>query len=332
VDRLVRSVLVVTNERSEVSQEIGAYYVSKRGIPMSNLVSISVEPREEISRSGYLSQFEIPLKKWLSTNGRNIDYIVLTKDVPFRLAETGYSVDAQVAGIPSDVKAISELSDSAISRARNAYFGSKEPFSTSKFKMYLVTRLDGYSVDDVKRLVDNSLNARASKGPFLIDEAANMKSGAYGEFQSTFSQGVDTLKSRKFKVVHDQEREFATSNEALMGYASWGSNDNQLRAEIFRKLIFQPGAIAETFVSTSARTFKPAEGGQSLIADLIRGGVTGVKGYCSEPYLFAMANPSILVDRYTAGFNLAESFYAASPILKWKDIIIGDPLCRPYQR
>ena len=27
------------------------------------------------------------------------------------------------------------------------------------------------------------------------------------------------------------------------------------------------------------------------------------------------------------GRNLAESFYAASRFLKWKDVVIGDPLC-----
>jgi hypothetical protein len=28
--------------------------------------------------------------------------------------------------------------------------------------------------------------------------------------------------------------------------------------------------------------------------------------------------------------NLAEAFYAASPVIRWKDVVIGDPLCRPY--
>jgi len=30
--------------------------------------------------------------------------------------------------------------------------------------------------------------------------------------------------------------------------------------------------------------------------------------------------------------NLAESFYAASLVAKWKDVVIGDPLCRPYRK
>jgi hypothetical protein len=56
-----------------------------------------------------------------------------------------------------------------------------------------------------------------------------------------------------------------------------------------------------------------------------------VKGYTDEPLLQAVASPSILFDRYTRGWTLAESFYAASRFVGWEDVVIGDPLCRAYQ-
>jgi hypothetical protein len=34
------------------------------------------------------------------------------------------------------------------------------------------------------------------------------------------------------------------------------------------------------------------------------------------------------MDRYTSGFTLAESFYAASRFVGWEDVVIGDPLGR----
>jgi hypothetical protein len=89
-------------------------------------------------------------------------------------------------------------------------------------------------------------------------------------------------------------------------------------------------SIVETAVSTSARTFLPTSGGQSLIVDLIKARVTGVKGYCDEPLLQAVASPTVLFDRCTSGWTLAESFYAASRFVGWEDIAIGDPLCSPY--
>lgn len=95
-----------------------------------------------------------------------------------------------------------------------------------------------------------------------------------------------------------------------------------------------PGSLAETAVSTGGRTFNYGTGyGQSLIADLIRDGVTGVKGYVYEPYLTAIAHSDILFDAYTRGYTLAESYMMASQIgLSWMDAIIGDPKLAPFNR
>ncbi len=324
-------VLVVVNSRSELSLEIGNYYLAKRGIPASNLCTISVSPTEEVVVASYKQDIENPIRQKLVGLNRPIDYIVFTKGVPFRMNNKGLSIDAAIASmdIKDDESAAKDPNAGALP---NPYYGKSEPFSHEKYGMYLVTRLDGYTIDDVKKLIEQSIKAYKVDGTFLIDEADDRKTGDYGKFQETFVEGVVKLRNKKLQVIHDQEREFASPTETLIGYASWGSNDRQYRPELYRKLKFAPGAIAETFVSTSARTFKPTSGGQSLIADLIHQGVTGVKGYCSEPYLFAMANPSILFDRYTDGYNLAESFYMASPVIKWKDIIIGDPICRPFKK
>jgi len=46
--------------------------------------------------------------------------------------------------------------------------------------------------------------------------------------------------------------------------------------------------------------------------------------------LQAVASPTIAMDRYTHGFTLAESLYAASHFVGWTDLVIGDPLTRPY--
>ena len=101
--------------------------------------------------------------------------------------------------------------------------------------------------------------------------------------------------------------------------------------EIRPHLQFVPGAIAETFVSTGGRSFNyPTSYGQSLVADILREGVTGIKGYCWEPYLSAISHPDILFDRYTAGHNLAQSFWSGSNFVSWMGTVVGDPKCCPY--
>lgn len=327
----VNRVLVVINKSSEASQEIGRYYMKQRGIPGNQLVLITAPEKEQISVEEFRGQVE-PLISIKLKAMPNIDYIVLTKGVPLRIQNgAGFSVDSMLASIREPL-ADADLVEPAkvMPKTKNPYYGKAEPFSAKKFGFYAVTRLDGYSVADAKALVDRSLAAKPEKGPFFLDAMA-IKEGGYFEMNESLRKAGPKLKGKGYNVELDETPEYRAPGSALAGYATWGSNDGKFNLDTYRKITFKPGAICETFVSTSGRTFLPTTGGQSLIADLISQGVTGVKGYVSEPYTLALARPDILFDRYTSGYNLADSFYAASPLLKWKDIVIGDPLCSPYK-
>jgi uncharacterized protein (TIGR03790 family) len=323
-----KRVLVVMNGNSQDSRDVGTYYVKMRGIPESNVVVLDTVSTENIPIAEYRSKIEAPVREKIKSLRHPIDFIVTTKGVPIRTDnEWGYSVDAFLAAMDLKFKPIEKPQRDQIMEALNPYFGKDAPFSSKQFGFYLVCRLDGYTVADARKLVDNSILAKPHKGPFFFD--AKIKTDrvdGYTELNNALIRAGEIMKGAKT----DATTPFIVPNEPLAGYASWGSNDKEFTTEAYRKLRFKPGAIAETFVSTSARTFRRTTGGQSMIADLIEQGVTGVKGYVSEPFTFALARPEILFDRYTSGYNLAESFYMASTVLKWKDVVLGDPLCRPY--
>ncbi|HZK82167.1 MAG TPA: TIGR03790 family protein, partial [Humisphaera sp.] len=152
----------------------------------------------------------------------------------------------------------------------------------------------------------------------------------YSQYNADMRSAADLLKARGLPVELDLNDKFIGDRTALMGYISWGSNDRHFDEKAYHQLRFAPGSLCETAVSTSARTFLPSQGGQSLIADLVAQGATGAKGYTDEPLLQAIASPTILFDRYTHGWTLAESYYAASRFVGWEDIVLGDPLCRAY--
>lgn len=321
------------NAASEDSREVAQYYATRRQIPASNIVRIDCPAEEEISESDYRRAIEGPVRANIRTNPNEIDFIVLTKGIPIRLSDDQhYSVDAWLAAGDLPITPIVQISRESLIQSVNPYFNAREPFSSKKFGFTLVTRLDGYTVEDCKSLVDHSISAKPEKGPFLLDEADNRKSESYLPIQKGLDRAAAILNAKGFTVDLDRTPAFLAPDERLAGYASWGSNDAAFDLATYQKIRFKPGALCETFVSTSGRTFRPTRGGQSLIADLIANGVTGVKGYVSEPFTFALAKPDILFDRYTNGMNLAESFYAASQFLKWKDVVIGDPLCEPYRK
>lgn len=327
-------VLVVMNLDNDDSGAIAGYYVKKRAIPHSNVVMIHASSKEEIPLADYKSTIEGPVREQITKCGHTIDYIVLTRGIPIRIAEGGDSVDAYLVSMEKSFAPIRSLDDDSIKRCLNPYFNQTEPFTHEKYGMYLVTRLTGYNVDDAKALVDRSLAAKSEKGLFFFDGADNRKGGGYVELQNGMQDSNKALNAHGFQSEYEDTSTFRAPMQPLAGYCSWGSNDDHFDLRTYQSLKFKPGAIAETFVSTSGRSFEKAnlQQGQSNICDLIADGVTGVKGYVSEPYTFALARPQVLFPHYVQGQNLAEAFYSASLVLKWKDLVVGDPLCRPYRK
>ena len=91
------------------------------------------------------------------------------------------------------------------------------------------------------------------------------------------------------------------------------------------------GSIVETAVSTGARSFNWGTSyGQSLVADILEDGASGIKGYVYEPYLTAVSSPSVLLSSYASGYNLAESYAAANTMTSWMGVVVGDPKMSPY--
>jgi uncharacterized protein (TIGR03790 family) len=332
---LPERVLVVVNRRSPDSEAVGRYYMRRRGVPEAHLVRVDVPVEEEIGELTFSSDLLAPVRDAIDSLPGRIDFILLTTGVPLRIGgRRGYSVDAHVAGMRLSFPPMVGFDSTWMTRYRNPYYGARVPFNSDQFGMYLVTRLDCTLLLDCMALVDRSMAARPVRGPFFLDarplgQDASADDG-YTMTNRMLYMAAARLSNGGAEVLLDSGPRFVAPPRPVMGYASWGSNDVAFDAAAYRALRFLPGAIAETFVSTSARTFRSTSEGQSRIADLVAQGVTGVKGYVSEPYTIALADPSILFERYLSGFTLAESFYAASRMVLWKDVVIGDPLCAPY--
>lgn len=335
-------VLVVINDGSAASKQIGAYYAAKRHVPKSNICHIHCPTTEEVNESVYSSDILAPVATALSRPALNgsIDFIVLTKGVPLRIHSDAPSANPQFSpnGDSVDGRLMCQDIAGLSSPSRNPFFKSEKRFSHKDADLYLVTRLDGYTVKDAESLVDRSLAAKPAKGIFLLDGCPSRAKGSdpaslgLPSLTESLNIAAKSLKARGFEVMLDQSETFVGEIPNLMGYWSWGSNDPQFTEKLYKGNTYRPGAIAETAVSTSARTMLPTQGGQSLIADLVASGVSGVKGYVAEPYTIAMARADVLFDRYTKGWNLAESFYCASPLMHWKGVVLGDPLCSPYAK
>jgi uncharacterized protein (TIGR03790 family) len=361
-------VLLVYNANSPISTAIAKDYAAKRGVTKTVVIrcadSAVSSDNETISLANYSSQIAAPISSYLKKH-KEINFIVLTKGVPIRIdggvtgsrdiGSTGNyhpSVDSYLAAIDypeiKDAVKISITGSGATGYGwLNRYWNKSVPFTHAAFGGYLVTRLDGYTQADAMALVTRAIAAEKStqtgkvlldvQPHFGIDDVASQPlpvtgtikdESAYSSWNADQVKAGGLLAALNIPTALDKNEVFVGDQTDLLGYFSWGSNDTKYSDKAYQSLRFLPGSIGDTAVSTSARTFLPTSGGQSLITDLIAHGITGVKGYTDEPLLQAIASPSVTMDRYTSGFTLAESFYAASRFVGWEDVVIGDPLCR----
>jgi uncharacterized protein (TIGR03790 family) len=337
-------VLVVVNRRSATSREIGDYYVRKRDIPVANLCVIDTAPDETITRPVYDKEIETPVGAFLTKQGlrERILYIALTSGVPLRVGGPGDALRSEASSVDSELTLLYQRLRGVIiplpGPARNPFFSRRDtPFSHPVFPMYLVTRLDGYNIADMKALVDRGLQAR-NTGKFVID--------LKGRDSTPGNQWLSTaaLLLPPDRVIIDQSATVLSGIDDVIGYASWGSNDTA-RKHRFLHFKWLPGAIATEFVSTDGRTFRHppqdwdignwgnkqtwfADSPQSMTADYIHEGATGASGQVYEPYLAFCPRPEFVLPAYYSGRTLAESFYLGIPGLSWMNVVIGDPLTR----
>ena len=336
------AVLVVVNDASPLSRDIGEYYVRRRGIPAANVCHIRTSREETIERAAYSSQIVQPLTACLQTRRltEQILYIVTTGGVPLRVAGSdgitgdAAAVDSELALLYYDLH--NQTPHALAGFLPNPFFGkSAVKFTHAAFPFYMVTRLAAYDLNGVKAIIDRALAAR-NLGKVVID----LKS-------RDDQQGNNWLRSASLQISKDrltfEESEAVLYRQTnVIGYASWGSNDPN-RHERFVSFQWLSGAIATEFVSTNARTFErppkdwnisdwgsPAKwwkgAPQSLTADYIEEGASAATGHVGEPYLAATPRPEFLFPAYLAGRNLAESFYLSIPGLSWQNIVVGDPL------
>jgi uncharacterized protein (TIGR03790 family) len=337
-------VLVVINKQSPVSNAIGQYYVSKRGIPAANICLIDVPAGDDISRASYDSKVEAPIREYLERKKltESILYIVTTQGVPLRVAgnndkllNTAASVDSELTLLYQKIHGVTISLPGAVT---NPFFQKRDsPFRHPQIPMYMVTRLAGYDLTDMKALVDHALAAR-NTGKFVIDLRADNATPGNQWLRAA------ALLLPKDRVILDDTEKILTGIQNVIGYASWGSNDED-RKQRFLRFQWLPGAIATEFVSTDGRTFtRPPDrwqlgtwsdkstwfygAPQTMTGDYIHEGASAASGQVWEPYLTFCPRPDFVLPAWFEGRNLAESFYMGLPGLSWMNVVIGDPLMR----
>lgn len=323
-----QQVLIVMNANSRDSMEIGNAYRRARAIPYQQTVTLAIPTDFQVPFATYLEQIEAPIRSYLKNQQLTdeITCIVLTCGVPQMVSlGAGVSTASLLAtmNLPERVAPL-------LAPLPNPYFQSTEAFSHSSpgcKGMYLVTVLDSYHTADTLALINHGVAAdgTAPVGRFI--------------FQLNKSERPQVDKLARMLAIHNLQAEVLTApptdHRGLMSYFSEGIFSGLTR-EAVQSFSFMPGAMVDIVQPFSAAPNNFDEMAAPVllpISAFIQAGASGVHGVVGEaepknaPILCA---PDLLLTKYTEGYSLAESFYAAIPLLNTGDIVLGDPLCAPY--
>ena len=349
-----RDVVVLVNSRHPDGAAVAARYQAIHDVPDGHVLTLDVEPADQMSRAEYVARIQRPLAEWLEREAAHdrITYIVLTPGFPVRIAGT-VGRTGTVASVDSELavlyRVLTGASVGEVGPVRNPYFtnapvdGGWPAFDRAVHDIYLVTRLDGFTTADVMALLDRCTGA-APGGRFVLDDRAPLDVREHRWFASAAERLREAVGPDR--VVFDRTIPTVQGESDVMGFYSWASADPGHRQ---RKvpLTFRPGAIAASLASTDARTFaeppdtwKPGSwqaretfykgSPEWLAGDLVRSGLSGVAANVIDPYGDGAVRPDVLFPAYVAGRTLGEAMYLAIPSVSWQTVVVGDPLCQPF--
>jgi uncharacterized protein (TIGR03790 family) len=358
---VVERVVILANSTAPESLVVARHYAATRGVPAANIVALPMSAAETTTWPEFLGTVWQPLldqlvrDRWIdaipmdltdalgrrkyAVNGHRIAAMVVCRGVPLRIASdpqlfsevppyTSHSefrtnagaVDAELALLPMPNHPITAF-------VPNPLFQVQHPTAQEEQQVIKISRLDGPTVEDANALVDRAVAAEQSGllGRAYVDLSDRDEIGN-GWLNDTASQlktlGFDTDVDRSPALLP-----LGARSDAPVLYFGW-YNENLGGAFSLPGFRFPPGAIALHIHSYSATTLHSNSVGWA--GPLVGRGVTATVGNVYEPYLQLTHRPHLLLRSLARGACFVDAGYFALQALSWQEVLIGDPLYRPF--
>jgi len=328
------NVVVVVNQHSTNSVELGNYYAQKRQVPPDNFLRIEwAGSRVAWSRSDFTAVLRDPLVAMLAQRQltNQVDYVVLSMDIPYRVTDTNganSTTSALFYGFKSDGKGLPGLPSCSLPDAStNTYCGSEGIFRATGTgalpDTYLVTMLTSSNLAEAKAIVDQGVAGDGTFPPqpaYLGKSNDRLRNIRYAGFDNAiFNSRLLNRSSLLRTNVNGPE-----NLGYISGYANGSAvfNTGQTR--------FAPGSMADDLTSFSGRLYEPND--QTTLLAFLQAGASGSYGTVVEPcaHLEKFASPQNYF--YQArGFALAECYYQ-SVGHPHQGLLVAEPLSAPYAR
>jgi len=330
-------VAVIVNSNSQTSIDIATYFQNARNVPNQNMIYISAPTSEDID-SATFQGIRTQIEDYLTNNNLvdSINYLVTTKGIPLKVVNSCFfdpNSNISCASFDSELCLILGSNSSAIGEGNgipNPVFEQTQHFSKSAYDMYLVTRLTGYSKQDVYDLIDRSgpdtgINQLSAQSILDINNSVGGDSSYFHDLFVTPTEDYLSLNSWN-SLIHPDTLP-SQDEENVFAYIFFGSGSS---FNVDLNHTWTNGSVGAISTCYGAETFEPSSNtsNQLLLGNLIAEGCTGAHGVVNCNYFGLIFRSDVFFQRYldqTDNYNLAESFYMAEPRMSWQAVVIGDP-------
>lgn len=355
-------VVIVVNSAVPESVALGQYYAERRGIPIENIIELPLSTAETISPSEYVATLHNPLlaalrekgwiqgvqspqADWLGREGmsvalHSIRYLVTLRGVPLRISNDPALFNAAEQELPQKIRFNRAAVDSElallVAPAGLPLAGFvpnplwNQPFGTGTSERVIrVSRIDGPSYADLRRMIDRSLQAE-ERG--LIGRAYFDLGGPHAKGDDWIRRASELAREAYFDVTVDSGKRMMDYTDRLDApaiYMGW-----------YRPHAYGPwraprwsvpaGAIGFHLHSFSAPSVRQVS--QGWLAAFVAQGYCATMGNVFEPYLGYTHRPDRMLQYLLEGHSFGEAAFSAMPVLSWMGVAIGDPLYRPFKQ
>ena len=339
--------LVIFNPNFPGSAELAAYYAQKRSLPASRVVGLPTPNRDDLTRAEFEAMLWRPLQRLFEQNrwwppdpartGPRVRVLALIRGVPFRVQR---AMDPKEAGqedeasVDSELTLLSQPQLALPGFVKNPFFESRERFDRlqSQPRLLLVGRLDGPDDATVRRMIDDAHHAETHGlcGRSVID--LGLRDGNYALGEDWLRESARSHRLAGIPVYADRRSEVIPSGFPLPDtilYFGW-YRDHASGGIVDPDFRFARGAVACHLHSFSAAHLRDPS--KYWLAPLLQRGAAAALGNVWEPYLPLTCHLNLFNQRLLEGFTLAEAAWAATPVLSWMQVVVGDPLYRPFAR
>jgi uncharacterized protein (TIGR03790 family) len=216
------------------------------------------------------------------------------------------------------------------------YFQFPEDARKDQPPMLMTCRLDGPSLELVKKIIDVSIEVEKTglAGKVYVDARGikyNPKDDpgfGYGGYDESLREMARLLeKEANLSVTLDDKPELFPPGSCpdCALYCGWYSLANYVDS-----CRFAPGAVAYHIASSEAVSLRNKDS-KLWCKNMLERGVVATLGPVAEPYTLGFPKPAEFFGFLVTGeYTLVECYWRTEMLASWMTVLVGDPLYNPY--